>query len=207
MRQGFPFGASAPNPNREARPPEPTRSLKIDRRSGGRSSRRVWVAAQILVVLTLSTPAQAHKLKVFATAEGAEIVGTAYFAGGGKAMGVEGRLLAADGTEEARFTTAADGSFRLGAPAGLDHTIVVDAGDGHVARTMLAALEPAEASGSGQPMDAVEAAVARQIRPLREQLDAYEERVRLHDLMGGIGTIFGLFGVFAWVRSRRGGSS
>ena len=171
------------------------------------TSRRVWAAAQILVALALSTPAQAHKLKVFATVEGAEIVGTAYFAGGGKAMGAEGRLLTADGAEEARFVTAEDGGFRLKAPAGVDHTIVVDAGDGHVARASLTALEPAAAPASGQPMDAVEAAVARQIRPLREQLDAYEERVRLHDLMGGIGTIFGLFGVFAWVRSRRGGSS
>jgi nickel transport protein len=53
---------------------------------------------------------------------------------------------------------------------------------------------------------ALEAAIARQIRPLREQLDAAESRIRLHDLMGGIGTIFGLFGCWAWLQSRRRGS-
>lgn len=165
-----------------------------------------WAAAQILF-LALAFPAEAHKLKVFATAEGAAIIGSAYFAGGGKAMGAEGSLQAPDGTQEARFTTAEDGSFRVQARAGADHTIVVDAGDGHVARFEMRAEDgaPAPSAAPAPGLDAVEAAVARQIRPLREQLDAYEDRVRLHDLMGGIGTIFGLFGVFAWISSRRRG--
>ncbi|AGA89760.1 hypothetical protein Thimo_0930 [Thioflavicoccus mobilis 8321] len=49
----------------------------------------------------------------------------------------------------------------------------------------------------------IERAVARQVRPLREQLIAYEERVRLHDILGGLGYILGLAGLAAWWRAGR----
>jgi nickel transport protein len=41
----------------------------------------------------------------------------------------------------------------------------------------------------------VETAVNRQIRPLREQLEAYESKTRLHDTLGGIGYIIGIAGI------------
>ncbi|RAU22843.1 hypothetical protein CU669_05505 [Paramagnetospirillum kuznetsovii] len=179
--------------------------------------------ALLLVLLLLAHPAQAHKLKVFASAEGAAISGLVYFSGGAKAMGVSGVVQGPDGAEVGRFATAEDGSFRFPVNVRMDHLIMVDAGDGHVASALVAADEfPASlpptslpqvaASARSAPtvasvaaaadMDAVEAAVARQIRPLRQQLDAYEEKVRLHDLLGGIGTIFGLFGIVAWLNAR-----
>jgi nickel transport protein len=49
----------------------------------------------------------------------------------------------------------------------------------------------------------VEQAVARQIRPLREALQAHEERVRMRDILGGIGYIVGLAGLALWWSSRR----
>lgn len=178
---------------------------------------RILLAA--VAVLMLSTaPALAHKLKVFAAAEGADIVGTAYFAGGGKAVGSVGRVLAPDQSLIATFTTDDQGGFRFAVSARQDYTISVDSGDGHVAQTIVAAIElpaslpaglssavavaePAPESSSAA-LD-VEAAVARQIRPLRQQIDAMEERARFSDIMGGIGTIFGLFGIAAWVAARR----
>ncbi len=51
--------------------------------------------------------------------------------------------------------------------------------------------------------DLIDAAVARHVRPLREQLVAYEDKVRFSDLLGGIGIIIGIFGVFAWVKAGR----
>ena len=172
-----------------------------------------------LALLLFAAPVQAHKLKVFASAEGAVIVGTAYFSGGGKAMGIGGVVQAPDGTLAGTVRTDQDGAFRFTATSRMDHTITMDAGDGHVASTVVPAAElplslpagqasiaaaPAPvAAASPADLDAVEAAVARQIRPLRQQLDAYEDKVRLHDVMGGIGTIFGLFGVAAWASARR----
>ena len=42
---------------------------------------------------------------------------------------------------------------------------------------------------------AVEKALSKQLRPLREQLDQVEEKIRLHDILGGIGYILGLAGI------------
>ena len=50
---------------------------------------------------------------------------------------------------------------------------------------------------------AVDAAVARQIRPLLEAYDAADGRVRFNDLIGGLGWIAGIAGLWAWFRSRR----
>lgn len=158
----------------------------------------IRLAAPLMALSLWAGPALAHKLKVFVTHEAGELVGTAYFAGGGPAVQVNGTVMAADGAELARFRTDAEGNFRVTAPA--DALVTVDSGDGHVASTGGATVEPVST-----PATDVEAAVARQIRPLRLQLDAMEERARFSDIMGGIGTIFGVFGIAAWIAARRGG--
>jgi nickel transport protein len=170
-------------------------------------------SAIILALLLLAAPASAHKLKVFATVEGANIAGSVYFAGGGKAADVPGRILGTDGSLVATFTTGADGSFRQGVKTRMDYIITVESEDGHAAQFTIPAAEFPPALPEGRTTVAVpadiavlEEAIARQIKPLREQLDASESRTRLHDLMGGIGTIFGLFGCWAWLQSRRRGS-
>lgn len=70
------------------------------------------------------------------------------------------------------------------------------------AETAAHSAAPAPAS-SAQLEAAVEAVVARHVTPLREQLDAYEDRVRWHDVLGGVGYIFGLTGIAAYVLARR----
>lgn len=178
---------------------------------------RLPILATALVLA--APPAFAHKLKVFAATEGAAIVGSAYFAGGGKAVGSAGRLLGPDGMVVAEFHTDAEGGFRLPVTQRQDYRVSVDSGDGHVAETTVAAAElpeslPAGANSAAAPIlapaavpeavpDQIEAAVARQILPLRRQIDAMEERARFSDIMGGIGTIFGLFGIGAWIAARR----
>ena len=67
---------------------------------------------------------------------------------------------------------------------------------------------PESSSGPGSDLEAlVQAAVASQIAPLRRELAAYKEQAKWHDVLGGIGYIFGLFGVAAWLQSRRPTSS
>lgn len=171
-------------------------------------------------LLLFSGPAQAHKLKLFVTAEGAVIHGTAYFSGGAKAAGIGGTVQAPDGTMLGEVRTAEDGGFRFEAKSRMDHAITFESGDGHAASTVLAAADlpetlPAGMASIARPLTAaaasaevitaevIEAAVARQIRPLRQQLDAYEDKVRLHDILGGIGMIFGVFGIVAWWSARR----
>lgn len=53
----------------------------------------------------------------------------------------------------------------------------------------------------------VEAAVARQIRPLLESYAAAESRLRFNDIAGGIGMIVGLGGMALWISSRKHGQT
>ena len=48
----------------------------------------------------------------------------------------------------------------------------------------------------------VERAVARQVGPLRQQIDQYRQSVRVHDVLGGIGYIAGLVGLILYLKGR-----
>ena len=54
---------------------------------------------------------------------------------------------------------------------------------------------------------AVDAAVARQTRPLMEAFEAMETRLRFNDIVGGIGMIVGLAGAALWAMARRKGGA
>ena len=176
--------------------------------------------------LLSASPAAAHKLKLFATAEGLTISGYAYFVPGGRAQDVP-VTISADGKMVAQTQTDDEGRFQFAAKTCADQVIDVDAGDGHIAQFIVLADELPLSLTAGQgavaPVTApakpqqvldtddtlrslVEQSVARQIAPLRIQLDAYQERTTLHDVLGGLGYIFGLFGFYFWMsaRSRRG---
>ncbi len=185
--------------------------------------------AALLVLSLAAGPALAHKLKVFARVEGGEILGSAYFVGGAPAAGAGVRVLDGNGSVLATLTPDAEGRFRYRPAEPGDYLVEADSGDGHVARWSLAAkafvatvAEPtaqAVATPTTDPSVAappaplpepalaalVEEAVARQVGPLREQLQAYEDKVRLHDVLGGVGYILGLAGLALWWRSRSGG--
>jgi nickel transport protein len=77
-----------------------------------------------------------------------------------------------------------------------DEPVIVETDASSTSATSVAILDPALES-------AIERAVARQIRPLREQLVAAEDRIRFQDILGGIGYIMGLTGLALWWTSRR----
>ncbi len=105
-------------------------------------TRRLAVRRLLLVALALAAlPASAHKLQVFAFAEGARIQGSAYFAGGAKAQGATIKMEDAEGHVLAELTPGPDGSFSYTAQARMDHVIVADSGDGHRAEWRVTASE------------------------------------------------------------------
>ncbi|WP_295590491.1 hypothetical protein [uncultured Lamprocystis sp.] len=184
----------------------------------------------ILPGLALSTPAQAHKLRVFAAAEGPLITGSAYFAGGGAAAGARIRVVDAQNRTLAEPTLDAAGRFSYRAQAAADLLIVAETGDGHRTEWRIPASDltgsfPATDSGAPEPpataptaaapptpapsgldpllTTAIEGAVARQLRPLREELQSFQDQARLRDILGGLGYILGLMGLALWWRSRR----
>ncbi len=126
--------------------------------------------------LVVATPAHAHKLKVFATADGAAIDGRVYFVGGAAAPGAAIAVEAPPGTRIATLSTDNDGKFRYEAALRVDHLIIADTGDGHSARFTIAAQDlpaslPEGAAVATPPSDATAAGpgITRRMRPCRRR--------------------------------------
>ncbi|MBB1076292.1 hypothetical protein HUU62_17950 [Rhodoferax sp. 4810] len=173
-----------------------------------------------------ATPSEAHQLKVFATAIGQEIDGRAYFANGAAASGAHIIISDQAGKQLTQLQPDAAGQFHYHAPAAMDLRIIADSGDGHRAEWLITAAELSAPADTSSPMvftaptalptppvmanqldpmliAAIEEAVARRINPLRVELQHSIERLRLNDILAGIGYIVGVTGYFAWWRRRR----
>jgi hypothetical protein len=120
----------------------------------------VRVALFLVVLVVLPRPALAHKLNVFAQAEGPTIHGRAYFSGGSPAIKIQVTALDAAGHELGRATTDQKGNFSLEAHRRCDYRLVAETGDGHGAEYTVSAAElpavlprgdPALAVSVGQP--------------------------------------------------------
>lgn len=62
---------------------------------------------------------------------------------------------------------------------------------------------PSITKSNAQLQAIIERAVAKQIRPLREELHAAQQRARWQDILGGLGYIFGLVGIVLWWQQRQ----
>lgn len=182
----------------------------------------------LLVLLAFATPAQAHKLKVFASVAGGSVAGYAFFIGGGRPNGTPWVAKDGAGSTVASGTTDAEGRFAFALPPGAsgDVTVTVDTREGHIASATLAAARlgtggapalatppqaqppalqaPALTANDGGVLAAtVEAAVQRQVEPLLERIEELDARLRLTDIVSGIFLILGLAGMALWARGRR----
>jgi len=174
------------------------------------------------ILLPHAEPAYAHKLKLFASAEGRTISGYAYFSGGARPRNQTVSVFSPTGDKLAETETNDRGEFAFVATCRCDHLLRIALPDGHAAGFVVKAHElpddlptlapstavPAQTSPdapdserTGQPASSSEtekvvaSTVAKQIRPMREQLDRLEERIRFRDVIGGVGYIFGVTGV------------
>lgn len=203
------------------------------------------LVAALALFFALVGTAEAHRLKMFVTAEDGEISGYAFFIGGGRPEGVDFVVKTTAGAEVFRGRTDDQGNFRWRPSVAADYAVTVDAGDGHwvegtiaADRLGIVAAAPTEAPAPTPPVAApstetatpaapvpaaalacpapldpaalaklveaqVDRAVARQLRPLIEAQTQAEGRVRLNDVMGGIGMIVGLAGAGLWATARR----
>ncbi|MEX0603538.1 MAG: hypothetical protein WD623_07655 [Marinobacter sp.] len=184
-------------------------------------ARTSLLALLLMVLMTFISPiAQAHLLNVFAFADGNHITGSVYFVGGTPASGAVVSVMSADNRLLATLEPNAEGEFSYQATTAEDHVIVADTGDGHVAQWRVSSAE-LTGSSKARPKDPamtpetvsstndselsamIEAAVARQVQPLRKQMIDYDEQIRLQDIIGGIGYILGVFGLIAWWQQKR----
>jgi nickel transport protein len=203
-----------------------------------------WTTILILLAMLcpISTVAFAHKIRVFAYAEGDNIIGETAFSGGRAPKGVEVIVEnGADGSNLLTTSTDDNGRFSFAIPEvarqnHLDLRIVVNVGEGHRNEWLLAAAEylpdadlptvspkitdstpqtvppqepaaaPAQVGMSEERLRLiVTEVVEQQLSPVKRQLAENRERAfSLQDILGGIGYIFGLAGIAAYISSKKG---
>jgi nickel transport protein len=172
------------------------------------------LAGCCLILCLTAVPVWAHGVDLFARVEGTNIIGSLLYPDGTPIASAPVRAFAPAGELLAETTTDDTGHFSLPITSITDHRILGDAGEGHRAEYTVRASELPEsltpAGSASTPgaavvsdLDArIERAVARQIAPLREQLFGYERAVRMRDIAGGIGYVFGLAGIVVLLKYR-----
>jgi len=182
------------------------------------------VALGMLVFGT--APAQAHKVIASLFPSGSKIEGEIGFSNGVMAENTLVEIFDLDGNKIDEVTTDGDGFFVYTPSQQIDLRFRADLGAGHVAEatfaiadlagvdgTLQAALSKAPtASGAGsnagsaitREQEEIFATIVRdELRPLRRELTAYKEKNDLQSILGGIGYIFGAFGIIYYIAARR----
>lgn len=178
---------------------------------------------RILLFLILSVVtglSQAHKVNLFTSVEGQNIVLDAYFPDGKKAKNSVYSVM--DNTDKIllKGTTNEQGKASFVPPQGKDLRIVIDAGMGHRTEYSLPknelpvprenpAVNPPLPSPSAPPLNhselqnQIEAAVAKAIAPLLRQLVENQNKAHLSEIIAGIGYIFGILGLVLFFTARK----
>jgi nickel transport protein len=144
----------------------------------------------------------AHGLNLSLQAAADGVVGQAFYADGTPARNEAVTLFGTDADKPlAEASTDAQGRFRLPLTVAGTYRVVVEGDEGH---RVEAALDwtSVTAAPTADSAAAVAAAVRAEVAPLREDIARLQARVRLSDLVGGIGFVVGLFGAYAWWRAR-----
>lgn len=187
------------------------------------------VGALFALLFVSAGAAHAHKVNVFAYLEGNQVYVQGYFMDGKKAKnstvivyGKKGERLSEGVTNEAGeyvFPVSANEGIRVVLNAGQGHqaeyTFSADelAGGGAALAGSAAEVSPAtetkdvvvnqSATGGDDMAAVVRHAVQAGILPLAREIDELKERRSFSDILGGIGFIVGILGLFAYVKSRK----
>ena len=162
-----------------------------------------WIGPCVLAAIWLVPPsASAHGIHVSARVEGRTIRGKAYYHDDSPVGGATLRALDRSDDEIATTQTDPQGEFSFEARFRCDHRLLVETGDGHGGEFLITAMQlPGDLPARGDtpaPATSAEASletIQNELNELRNQLQRYEERIRLQDVLGGIGYIFGIAGV------------
>ncbi len=185
------------------------------------------IVLAVLLGLLLPAAALAHKVNVFAYAEDGVVHTESYFNDGAPCQGSRIVVYGEGGGVVAEGTTDAEGMFSFPIDRAQDLRIVLEASMGHKNETRLTAAEIGGADTTAAPVppaqaqtpqkapqvdpkaleEAVDRALARRLKPIREtlmRLERAQEKPSVATVLGGIGFILGLAGVYLWGRSGRG---
>lgn len=154
------------------------------------------------LLLGFSAAVSAHSLSVFAQYDGKEITGKAYYSDQTPAAETYVEAVRTGETEPAVYgKTDKQGAFRLSIRENADFIVTVEGMEGHKAITKVNRI-------ASQPNN-IETAIGfravsdEAVIALREDINRLKDKLYFHDILSGIGYIFGIVGVAAWLQSRK----
>lgn len=164
-----------------------------------------------ITVFALMFPVSAHNLRVFAARKGPEIHGSAYFGGGGVSKNTKVEIYKRNGEKIGETVTDSEGKFSFKTKYRNEMKIIASNQDGHLAEFKIKGQNRNRKSSTKSTVsrekitastldenrfrEIVAEEISQQLYPLKQQLDEYENKVRLRDIVGGVGYIFGLAGI------------
>ncbi|MDH5545408.1 MAG: hypothetical protein OEZ43_07445 [Gammaproteobacteria bacterium] len=177
-----------------------------------------WIA--FLVLMFSAGAAQAHKLNIFTYAESGKIFVESYFSDG--IIPKDAKVTVSDGDNAMLLEGVVneEGNYTFATPSVKKIQIKVDAGLGHIVKATLeggemtsvsadpsnAVSDDATSSTASSGIDAqIRKAVADANRPLARELSELKNKVYTSDIVGGVGFIVGILGVFAFLKARKEG--
>lgn len=177
------------------------------------------------LVLGLSEQSHAHKVLADAYAgDNGMIEGEVGFSNGDMAKNVPIEVFDAFGNAIGNTATDEDGIFFFAPVDAIDHFFRADLGAGHVAEFSVAAEDLPMIEGAiaapktgqvGQSIDTQVAAsgvsasaadlhaIKQELKLLRKEIASYKEKNSLQNVLGGVGYIIGLCGLYVYFLSRR----
>lgn len=182
-------------------------------------------------LLSFTSPTLAHNVVGGVYVNGFDIEGEAGFSNGAMAnAGTVVKVSDISGIPLGEVITDDQGYFVFTAKKHITHVFEINMGAGHTLKMQLPAEELPDSLDSTTIINAasvsspnettqeaeqqiitneqitslmLDKAIAKQIKPLRKEIQALKEKSGLRDIIGGIGYIFGLLGVVALLRERR----
>ena len=178
------------------------------------------------LALLLPVSASAHNVISSVFLSGSDIEGEVGFSNGDMAVDLLIEVFDEAGTKLGETKTDADGFFLFTPSQPVTHIFRGDLEAGHVAEVTMEASEVATLLGqtiaartsgtaaqapagarrailSDQARAELATMIRNELRPLRQELTAFKNKSDFQSILGGIGYIFGLFGLGFYIAARR----
>lgn len=164
---------------------------------------RPGAAVILMTALVLASgEASSHALRITAAPTPTGFSGRVFYSDDSPATAENVMLLDAKQAEVGRTRTDGDGRFSLAAPMAGGFTLVAEGEEGHRVERAVSFSGGAAAAGCGNAQE-LAATLRTELQPLREDLSRYEQRIRIHDAIAGLGFIVGVVGAWALWSARR----
>ncbi len=174
----------------------------------------------MILIISLSPPLWAHKVNVFAYVEGGKVYTESYFSDGTPCKKSKIEVYDQSGNKILEGITDEKGNFSFPVPGKGEIKIVLLASMGHRAETTLSAedmmgaeepepttSEASTPSGRNLTTDELKKAIGEAVReginPLVREIQEEKNRIRISDVIGGIGYIIGIWGTISLILSRK----